>query len=74
MDRDPASILEEALKLPAEARAAIAASLISSLDEPVDPGAEEAWATEIQHRIGELRAGTVQPMSWTEARRVIRSE
>ena len=71
MNRDPASILEEALELPAEARAAIAASLILSLDEPVDSDAEAAWATEIQRRISELRSGAVQPMTWPEARRVI---
>jgi hypothetical protein len=71
MNRDPASILEEALKLPTEARAAIAASLIFSLEEPVDPDAEAAWAVEIERRIHELDSGVVRPMSWPEARRVI---
>ena len=71
MNRDPASILEEALELSAEARAAIAASLILSLDESVDADAEAAWATKIQRRITELRSGTVQPMTWPEARRII---
>jgi hypothetical protein len=71
MNRDPASIIEEALELPAEARAAIAASLISSLDEQVDADAEAAWAAEIERGISELRSGTVQSMSWPEARRVI---
>jgi hypothetical protein len=33
MKRDAAKILEEALKLPVEARAALAGSLIESLDE-----------------------------------------
>lgn len=71
MNRDPASVLEDALKLPAEARAAVAASLILSLDEPVDPDAEAAWAVEIERRIGELKSGVVQPMSWPEARKAI---
>ena len=71
MSIDAASILEQALKLPAEARAAIAASLISSLDEPIDADAEAHWALEIERRLRELDSQTVRPMSWPEARRSI---
>jgi hypothetical protein len=47
MKNDASKILEEALKLPPEARAALAGSLIESLDETVDENAEAAWADEI---------------------------
>ena len=74
MSRDPVSILDEALKLPAKARAALAASLISSLDETVDPDAEAAWSAVIERRIRELETGAVRPLSWAEARRIITSD
>ena len=71
MPPDPGKLLEEALKLSPEARAALAASLIESLDDEVDEGAEAAWAAEIAKRIEELDSGTVTPIPWPEARRRI---
>jgi putative addiction module component (TIGR02574 family) len=71
MAPDPARLLEEALKLPPEARAALAASLLESLDEEIDEGAEAAWAEEIAKRIRELDSGAVAPVPWSEARRMI---
>ncbi len=62
-------ILEDALALPVEARAAIAGSLISSLDDQTDQQAEELWSAEIARRIVELDAGRVQLVPWTEVRR-----
>jgi len=69
MSRDPAEILREALRLPPEASAAIAASLIESLDEHIDENAEADWATEIVRRMAELDGGTVESIPWSEARR-----
>ncbi len=63
--------MEEALKVSPEARAALAASLLESLDEDIDEGAEVAWAAEIAKRIHALDAGAVTPVPWPEARRVI---
>ncbi len=71
MTPDPGKLLEEALKLSPEARAALAASLLESLDEEVDEGVEAAWAEEIAKRIHELDSGTVTPIPWSEARRKI---
>jgi len=71
MTPDPSKLLEEALKLSPEARAALASSLLESLDEAVDEGAEAAWAEEIGKRIRELDSGTVTPVPWSEARRMI---
>lgn len=42
MDHDPVAILQAALDLPVDARAALAGSLLKSLDEEVDEDAEDA--------------------------------
>lgn len=47
------------LKLSPEARAALAASLLESLDEGVDEDVEAVWAAEIARRIQELDSGAV---------------
>lgn len=64
-------VLDEALALDAEERADLAASLLDSLEEPEDPGAEEAWAQEIERRIREVEAGVVKTIPWSEARKRI---
>jgi len=60
-------LLAEALQLPPSARAALAASLIESLDTTVDTDAEAQWAIEIRRRIAALDAGA-QTTPWSEAR------
>ena len=74
MGSDAAKLLDEALKLPAEARAALAGSLLESLDETIDEDVEEAWALEIARRLEEVRAGKVRAVPWAEARRRIAGE
>lgn len=69
MKRSAAEILNEALELPIEARAAIAGSLIESLDEAVDEDAEALWAAEIARRIREIDEGAVKLVPWSEVRR-----
>ena len=71
MTADPVKLLEEALKLSPEARAALAASLLESLDDAVDEDAEAAWAAEVAKRLHELDSGGVTPVPWSEARRMI---
>ncbi len=71
MTPDPAKLLQEALRLSPEARAALAVSLLESLEEEVDEGAEAAWADEIAKRLRELDSGAVTPVPWSEARRMI---
>lgn len=65
MITDAAKLLDEALGLPAEARAALAAKLIDSLDEAVDPDAEARWIEEIRRRLKEIDEGRVQAIPWT---------
>lgn len=68
MSRDTAEILKAALALPTEARAALADSLLDSLDEEVDADAEAAWQLEIRRRMTELDSKIVSPIPWAEAR------
>lgn len=71
MTEDEANLLEAALRLPPEARAALAGSLLDSLDEALDQDAEAAWEAEIAKRIKELDSSSVKPIPWSEARRSI---
>jgi putative addiction module component (TIGR02574 family) len=64
-------ILEEALKLPPEARGALAGQLLDSLDEVIDPDAEDAWEVEISKRAREIDSGSVNTIPWSEARKTI---
>jgi len=71
MSDEVSNLLKKALALPPEARAALAGSLLESLDDTVDSSAEEEWKKEIARRIQELDSGKVKPVSWAEARRQI---
>ena len=71
MNQDVDEILKKALGLPAEARAAIAGSLLDSLDQTMDDEAEAAWEDEVVLRLKELDAGKVKLVPWAEARRQI---
>jgi putative addiction module component (TIGR02574 family) len=53
-------VLAAALRLPLEARAALAGHLLDSLDDAVDEDVESAWSKEIARRIEELDAGKVE--------------
>jgi putative addiction module component (TIGR02574 family) len=66
MAREFAEIMQDALALPEEARAALAGSLLDSLDTEGDADVEAAWLAEIQRRSGDLNAGTVFPIGWRE--------
>ena len=68
--RSSDEILDDALALPAEARAMIAGSLIESLDDDApDEQADELWSAEIARRIANIDAGRVQLVPWTDVRR-----
>ncbi|KYF76451.1 hypothetical protein BE11_47125 [Sorangium cellulosum] len=70
---DVEDVLVAALRLSAEDRAAVAAALIQSLDEPeqTTEEVEAAWTEEIQQRLADVDAGVVTPVPWPEARRRI---
>lgn len=71
MSVDPKKLLDEALGLPPEARAGLAARLIDSLDTAVDEDAEAAWSAALAERVRELDSDAVRPIPWSEARRQI---
>jgi len=71
MKIDAKDLLEQALKLPPEARAAIAGTLLESLDNNIDEDSEAAWTRELEARIRELDSGAVRPVPWPEARKKI---
>ena len=57
----PKQLEDEAMSLPANQRARLAARLIASLDrEPAEPDAESLWAIEAQRRAEELASGEVE--------------
>jgi putative addiction module component (TIGR02574 family) len=64
-------LLDEALRLSAEERAALAGELIQSLDTDVDIEAEAAWSAEIRARLEHVDSGVAKTVSWSEARRRI---
>lgn len=51
---------ERAALLPEQDRAALALSILESLDGPADADVEEAWRIEIERRIGQIDRGEVQ--------------
>ena len=71
METQTKKLLEEALKLPDEARAALAGSLLDSLESTVDPDGEAAWAEEIASRLDEIDSERVKTVPWSKARRTI---
>jgi putative addiction module component (TIGR02574 family) len=66
MAQDVSELLKKALALPAEARAALASSLLESLDDAVDASVEEEWNKKIARRIEELDSGKVKPVPWKQ--------
>ena len=71
MRSEATKLLNEALKLPAEARPALAGSLIESLEDTVDEDVEAAWAEELRRRIEDLDSGKAKTIPWSQARRMI---
>ena len=69
MSRQMREIVTEALALPPEARAALADTLLDSLDSEIGETAEAAWRSEIARRVRELDSGAALPAPWPEVRR-----
>jgi len=71
------ALLREALRLPQEERADVAAELLASLDEPSSEDPAEvraAWATEIERRARRVLADESDGERWEEVRdRIARS-
>jgi putative addiction module component (TIGR02574 family) len=63
MSRPTNDLLAEALELPLDERAKMAADLLESLDE-VEEDVAAAWASEIKHRVSAARAGELESTDW----------
>ncbi len=61
-------LLEEALHLSDHERAALAASLIESLDPDVDEDAASSWDDEVRRRLDDFERGESTGIPWSEAR------
>ena len=71
MTKATETVLADALRLNAKARAELAVELLASLDGPADPDAASAWNKEIRRRVNSLEAGTEKLESWESAKRRI---
>jgi putative addiction module component (TIGR02574 family) len=74
MSKPPETVLAEALRLDAKARARLAVELLASLDGPADADAETAWAAEIERRIKAIEDGTEELEPWEEVKRRIEKD
>jgi putative addiction module component (TIGR02574 family) len=68
MTKQALELLQKALALPEADRAALAGSLLESLDQVVDADAELAWKNEIARRISDLDSGKAKTVPWEELR------
>jgi putative addiction module component (TIGR02574 family) len=68
MTQEAQELLRKALTLPDAERAAMAGSLIDSLDQAVDEDVETAWQVEIAKRLDDIHSARVKTISWDEVR------
>jgi putative addiction module component (TIGR02574 family) len=67
------NLLDQALRLSADERAVLAASLWASLETDSAPEIEAAWAEEIRRRLERIESGEDQPVPWEELRGRLRA-
>lgn len=68
MSPEVSNLLKMALSLPAEERAALANTLLDSL-EPADEFVQAAWDDEVARRIKDLNEGKAVAVPWEELHR-----
>ncbi len=71
MDPEIQRILEEAKRLPPLRRAALAVSILESLEEESDPDAEKAWDEVANRRLEELESGRVRALTSDDLRKAL---
>ncbi len=67
MSPEVSDLLKRALSLPVDERAALANTLLDSLDQ-ADDCVEEAWDKEVVRRMKDLDAGRAVTVPWEELR------
>jgi putative addiction module component (TIGR02574 family) len=68
MSPEISELLKRALALPADERAALANTLLDSL-EATNESVQEAWDEEVARRIEDLKAGKAVTVPWDDLRR-----
>ena len=72
MSPEVSELLKRALSLPVDERAALANTLLDSLEttnESVTDSVEEAWDREVARRIEELKTGKAVTVPWEQLHR-----
>jgi len=68
MSPDVSDLLKRALALPVDERAALANTLLDSL-ETTNQSVQEAWDQEVARRIEDLKTGKAVTVPWEQLRR-----
>jgi len=66
--RDVKELIREAAQLPETDRATLAGAMIESLDPRPTPEVKAAWSREIERRVREVEAGSVELADWADVR------
>ncbi len=69
MSPEISDLLKRALALPVDERAALANTLLDSLDTTTSQSVQEAWDEEVARRIEDLKAGKAVTVAWEELHR-----
>jgi putative addiction module component (TIGR02574 family) len=68
MERSLNELFQQAAQLPERDRATLAGLLIETLDPLSESDVEAAWSAEIERRVAEIDAGTVELIPWEDVR------
>jgi putative addiction module component (TIGR02574 family) len=68
MNPEVSDLLKRALALPVDERAALANTLLDSLETP-NQSVEEAWDEEVARRMEDLKAGKAVTVPWEQLHR-----
>ncbi len=68
METNLNDLFQQAVQLPERDRATLAGLLIETLDPVSEPDVEAAWSEEIERRLAEIDAGTVELIPWEAVR------
>jgi putative addiction module component (TIGR02574 family) len=68
MSPEVSDLLKQAMALPVEERAALANTLLDSL-ETTNQSVQEAWDEEVARRISDLKAGKAVTVPWEQLHR-----
>ena len=71
---DEKDVLSQALLLPRQGRAELAARLLESLDDESDSDVDQAWLDEIERRCAAVDAGEAGTSGWSEFRERVERE